>query len=130
MVGRKRRDVPASLARGRDRFDAWRQVRKVRTRIPDELWNLAVKLAIAHGVDRTASVLKLDYYSLKKRVEVRSVAATSATPAFVEFSPPRVTTGEYVVEFEDGAGATMRIHLRGGDAPDLVALGRSFWSGE
>ena len=130
MVGRKRRDVPASLARGRDRFDAWRQVRKVRTRIPEPLWNLAVKLAVAHGLNRTASVLKLDYYSLKKRVEVRSVAATSATPAFVEFSPPRVTTAEYVVEFEDGAGARMRIHLRGCDVPDLVALGRSFWSGE
>ena len=129
MVGRKRRDVPASLARGRDRFDAWRQVRKVRTRIPDELWDLAVKLAVAHGLNRTASVLKVDYYSLKKRVEVRSVAASSATPAFVEFSPPPVTTAEYVVEFEDGAGARMRIHLRGCDVPDLVALGRSFWSG-
>ena len=129
MVGRKCLDVPASLARGRDRFEAWRGARKVRTRIPDQLWNLAVKLAVAHGLNRTASVLKLDYYSLKKRVE-RNAAATSATPAFVEFSPPSMTTAEYVVEFEDGAGASMRIHLRGCDAPDLVALGRSFWSGE
>ena len=129
MVGRKRSDVPASLARGRDRFAAWRGARKVGTRIPDQLWNLAVQRAVAHGLHRTASVLKLDYYSLKKRVE-RNAAATSATPAFVEFAPPSVTTAEYVVEFEDGVGASMRIHLRGCDALDLVALGRSFWSGE
>ena len=115
MVGQKRGDVPASLARGRDRFEAWRGARKVRTRIPDQLWNLAVKLAVAHGLNRTASVLKLDYYSLKKRVE-RNAAETFATRVFVEF--------------EDGAGASMRIHLRGCDAPDLVVLGRSFWSGE
>jgi len=130
MVGRKRGDVPRSLARGRDRFEAWRRVRKVRTRIPGQLWDLAVKLAVAHGLNRTASVLKLDYYSLKKRVAARSAAATSATPAFVELSPPSVTTAECVVEFEDGVGARMRIHLSGCEAPDLVALGRSFWSGE
>jgi len=130
MVGRKRRDVPRPLARGRDRFEAWRGVRKVKARIPDQLWTVAVKLAVAHGLNRTATALKLDYYSLKKRVEARNAAATSATPAFIEFSPPSVTTAECVVEFEDGAGARMRIHLRGCDVPDLVALGRSFWSGE
>ena len=130
MVGRKRRDVPASLARGRDRFDAWRRGRKNRTRIPDPLWKLAVKLAVAHGLNRTASVLKLDYYSLKKRVEAKKDVA-SAPPAFVELSPPPMTAaGECVVEFADGAGASMRIHLRGCEVPDLVALGRGFWSGE
>ena len=130
MVGRKRGDVPASLARGLDRFEAWRRGRKLRTRIPDRLWDVAVKLAVAHGLNRTASILKLDYYSLKKRVEAKN-AASSATPAFVELSPPPMTAaGECVVEFEDGAGASMRIHLRGCDVPDLVALGRSFWSGE
>ena len=129
MVGRKRREIPASLARGRDRFEAWRGARRSRTRIPDRLWNLAVKLAVAHGLHRTASVLKLDYYSLKKRVEAKNAVASSTTPAFVELSPPPMTAGgECVVEFEDGAGASMRIHLRGCDAPDLVALGRSFWS--
>jgi hypothetical protein len=131
MVGRKRRDVPASLARGRDRFEAWRRVRKVRTRIPDQLWNLAVKLAVAYGLNRAASVLKLDYYSLKKRVEAKDAARSSAVSAFVEVSPLAMTAvGECVVEFEDGAGASMRIHLSGCEVPDLVALGRSFWSGE
>jgi len=130
MVGRKRREIPAPLARGRDRFEAWRRACDVRTRIPDQLWKLAVKLAVAHGLNRTARALKLDYYSLKKRVDAKN-DASAATPAFVELSPPPMTVpGECVVEFEDGTGASMRIHLRGCEMPDLVALGRSFWSGE
>jgi hypothetical protein len=126
MAGRKRRDIPLSLARGRDRFDAWRRVRIGLARIPDELWNLAEKLAVAHGVSPTASVLKLSYQSLKKRVAIRTAEA-SATSSFVELSPPPSTAGDYVIEFADGAGASMRIQLRGCDTPDLVALGRSFW---
>ena len=131
MVGRQRRDIPTPLARGRERFEVWRRTRKVGTRIPDKLWSLAVKLAEGHGLNRTASVLGLDYYSLKKRVEARDSDSASLTPAFIEFSPPSLAaSGECVVEFEDGAGAILRVHLRGCDAPDLVALGRSFWSGE
>jgi len=131
MVGRKHRELPVSLARGRDRFEAWRGARRTRTRIPEQLWKLAVKLAVAHGLNRTATVLKLDYYSLKKRVEAKNSAAVSPIPAFVEVSPPPMAAaGECVVEFEDGAGACMRISLRGCDVPDLVALGRNFWSGE
>jgi hypothetical protein len=169
MVGRRHREIPAPLSRGRDRFEVWRRTRQVGTRIPDELWSLAVKLADHHGISRTASVLGLDYYSLKKRVEAGNSGVTSvpsafvegsassdsafvegsassdsasARPAFIELSssslqgvPSMGVSNECVVEFEDGAGARLRVHLRGSDAPDLVAcglvaLGRSFWSAE
>ncbi len=131
MVGRKRSDIPAALARGLNRFETWREARQVRTRIPDELWELAVKLAFAHGLNRTASILKLDYYALRKRVEARNASATSAAPAFVELSPPSLAApGECVIEFEDNLGASMRVHLRGCEVPDLVKLAQSFWSGE
>ena len=131
MVGRKHRDIPAALSRGQARFEAWRRMRKTGTRIPNKLWSLAVKLADGHGLHRTASVLKLDYYSLKKRVETRNSDFTSVPPAFIELSPPSLSaSGECVVEFQDGSGASIRVHLRGCDAPDLVELGRSFWRGE
>lgn len=43
--------------------------------------------------------------------------------AFVELAPTLLPdSGECVVEFEDGSGAHMRVHLRGCDVPDLVAL--------
>ena len=131
MSGRKHHDIPTPLARGRTRFEAWRRTRAVGARIPQRLWSLAVKLADAHGLNRTASALRLDYYTLKRRVESTKSGARSATPAFVELSPPSLAAaGECLIEFEDHSGATMRIHLRGCELPDVVALGRSFWSGE
>ena len=135
MVGRQRGDISGSLARGRDRFEGWRRDRKIGARIPDQLWGLAVKLADAHGLSRTASTLKLDYHTLKKRVGAKTPDSSSVPGAFIELSPPctppsLAPSGECVVEFEDGSGASMRVHLRGCDVPDLVALGRSFWSGE
>ena len=128
MGGRKRCEVPASLARGRERFESWRRARKIGTRIPERLWTLAVKLANAHGLNRAAAELRLDYYALKKRVEAAKARSRSATSAFVELPPPPpAIAGECVIEFEDAAGACLRVHLKGCDAPDLVALGRGFW---
>ena len=131
MVARRHIEISKSLERGRGRFEAWRRSRKVGDRIPDQLWSLAVTLAAAHGVSRTASALRLDYYSLRQRVAARSGDSGSVAPAFIELSPPPLAPStECVVEFENGSGARMRVHLRGGEVPDLVALGRSFWSGE
>lgn len=131
MAGRRRGEIPASLVRAQERFEAWRRTRKAGVRIPDKLWTLAVKLADVHGLSRTATLLKLDYHSLKKRVEAKGSDSVSVPGTFVEFSPPSPTVpGECVIEFEDGLGASMRVHLRGCDVPDLVALGRMFRSGE
>ncbi len=124
-------DLPSPLARGRDRFGAWRRTRKSGTRIPDRLWLLAVELAKSHGLNRTASILGLNYYALKKRVESANSTGRSGAGAFLElFPPPLSVSSECVIEFADGAGASMRVHLKGRDVPDLLALSRSFWSGE
>jgi hypothetical protein len=131
MARQRSHSIPKPLAQGRDRFLAWRRTREVGTRIPDRLWQLAVKLAGTHGLSRTASVLGLDYYALKKRAELRDSDARSTRSPFVELSmAPPGTSGECVIEFEDAAGARMRVHLKGYDAPDLVALGRGFWNGD
>ena len=128
MVGRKRGDNPESLARGRERFEAWRRSRKVGARIPDKLWSLAVKLAEAHSLSRTASALKVDYHSLKTRVSGRNCESSSVAPAFIELSPPpqAPSASECVIELEDGFGARMRVQLRGCEVPDLAVLCRSF----
>ena len=88
MAGRRHCDIPAPLARGRDRFEVWRRARKPGARIPDELWTLAVKLADDHGLSRTASVLKLDYYSLKKRVAAKSSYSISGPPFSTAVNKP------------------------------------------
>lgn len=128
MVGRKGVDVAESLAHGREQFEVWRRSRKVGSRIPDQLWSLAVRLAEVHGLSRTSSALKLDYYSLKNRLAGREGASNSVAPAFIELSPPPLAPSatECVIELEDGLGARMRVHLRGGEIPDLAVLCRSF----
>jgi len=53
-----------------------------------------------------------------------------AVDSFELSSPLPAAATECVIEFEDGSGARMRVCLCGGDAPDLVALGRMFRSVE
>ena len=126
----KRVEVPAGLLRLQRRFANWRKSRQQGERIPERLWNSAAKLAATSGLHQTAQVLNLDYYSLKRRMAAPG-AETTATTAFIELpSPPVVQANECIIEFEDATGASMRVHLKGTDLPDVLALGRSFWNAE
>ena len=127
--------LPARLERTRQRFDHWRETRKVRSRIPESLWTSAVKMARAYGINRTARALRVDYYSLKERVESEAsssgVCKRNTSSTFVELAAPAIaSTCECLLELEDVAGAKMRIHLKGVEVPDLAALSRSFWGVE
>lgn len=124
----ERGSLPADLERARSRFRAWRGRRKIGTRIPRTLWALAVRLAKAHGVCRTAAALGLDYYSLKKRTESPGTPRQSDGPAFVELAAPVMVARQCQVELDNGSGATMRVQLVGYDAADIEALARGFWS--
>lgn len=129
MAGRQRRELPSDIARAAGRFVQWRRNRALGERIPEPLWKCAVDLAGHYGVSRTAAALRVGYYELQKRVAqqpIRNDAQAASPLAFVEL-PPAVSVGECVVEFENAAGSRMRVQLKGGQLPDLVALGRSFW---
>ncbi len=86
-MGRKRGSrVPPRLKRAAARFAVWRRTREVGMRIPEPLWRLASRLAVAYGVCRTASELGLNYYGLKRRVEEQASPAhrSAGRPAFLE----------------------------------------------
>jgi hypothetical protein len=130
MAVRKREELSAGLERAKQRFRAWRKTRKVGARIPEPLWALAVKQAKTHGVSAAASVLGLEYYALKKRLESASVEPPATGGGFVEVTPlsPMPSGGECLIEFENATGDNVRVHLKGCPPPDLIALGRSFWN--
>jgi hypothetical protein len=136
MGTEKTRDLPARLEKVRRQFEGWRRTRKVRSRIPESLWASAVKVAGTHGIHRTAKALRVDYYSLKTRVEggvaaVQDVPQREAAATFLELCPPpRNGSCQCTLEFEDAGGAKMRVHYRGVEPPDLAALSRSFWQTE
>jgi hypothetical protein len=150
MAIRSTREVPAELERTRRSFERWRQTRRERSPIPRRLWASAVKAAGKYGLSRTAQALRLDYYALKKRVAAdacRNASDSKAVATFVELASPAsdsmraaVSGGrslpasgdrpECILELEDPGGAKMRIHVKGVEMPDLVALSRTFWSVE
>ncbi len=129
MRGRKRSEVPASLSHLGQRFAAWRKTRALGERIPQSLWKSAAKMAAEHGLNRTARVLKLDYYSLKKRLDGASDLAPSSMFVELPSAPPSIAN-ECVIELEDATGSRMRVHLKGQNVPDVLALSRSFWNAD
>jgi hypothetical protein len=127
MGTRTRDELPKDLAQGRCRFQAWRARRPAGRRIPQPLWDLAVRLVSKYGISRTATALGLDYYSLKKQAGAAAQQPPSRNPAFVELPPPVVVGKQALFELDNGAGATMRVQLLGYDAADVEALARRFW---
>jgi hypothetical protein len=122
----KREKLPPDLEHGRSRFRAWRGQRTAGGRIPQPLWAMATRLAKAHGVSRTAAVLRLDYYRLKQRAEAADTPAPPSGPAFVELAAPVMVAKRCRFELDNGSGATIRVQLVGYDAADIEALARGF----
>ena len=134
MKNPSKSNLPAKLARGRERFEKWRKKHKKRTRLPEQLWSAAVKLAHEYGVNRTARVLRLDYNGLKKRTELSVSGDPSQAvvgPKFLQLLPSELTTvAECAIECHHPNGTTLRIHIKGPQMPDLVALSKSLLNGE
>lgn len=139
MRSRKNSAVSPRLLRAASRFAAWRRTHVPHSRIPNFLWTAAVKLAADFGVSRTATVLRLNYYDLKKHIEGKASLSGRALPPrrmsalermpFVELPASAFPIpGECLIELENAAGSKMRIHLKGVHGPDLVTLSGVFWS--
>jgi hypothetical protein len=71
-------------------------------------------MAKAHGICRTATALRIDYYRLKDRVEATTAIQPQPNhPGFVELTPPAVAAKQCRFELDNGSGATMRVQLVG-----------------
>lgn len=125
------------------RFAEFRNTHPVRSRLPEELWAAAAKLARRDGIEATALALDVDRPSLQKwtdrfepgaqarpRRQVRQRRAgrtVSAEPAFVELLAQ--TTGaaaSCLVEVESQRGAKLRLELKAIQPSALAELIRAF----
>ena len=113
------------------RFAEFRSTHPVRSRLPEELWAAAAKLARRDGIEATALALDVDRPSLQKwtdrfepgvqvkarrpRRQRRAGRTVSAAPAFVELLAQ--TTGERqpscLVEVESPAGCEAAAGVEG-----------------
>ena len=123
-------DFAAAYSGVQRKLTHWRQRHRRGARIPEGVWREAAKLASVHGINRIARALRLDYYSLKKH-SAATARSGIRTPEFVELLPGGlpVPRPECLIEVEEPGGAKLRIHLQGGELPDVAALTRGFREG-
>jgi hypothetical protein len=129
MTMKRRGSVDAlTLDEVRTRFENWRQNRRGKQRIPEELWSAAIELARRDGVNPTAVALHLDGGKLKRRMAAAdSVPGKAVPPSFVELVAPRtVDQHECTIELE-GRKGKLRIHWKGATAADVATLSRALW---
>jgi hypothetical protein len=125
-------NLPTGLKKARQRFEDWRKKRKKVSRIPEELWAVAVDAARHHGVNQAALALGLDYNHLKRRTRAGkrqgSVLPEERAPAFMELMvPPASRLSECTIELENPQGAKMKIHLQSVEVKEVTELSRAFW---
>ncbi len=123
--------VDGAAARVREQLIQWRQDHGGRGRIPEVLRAEATRLARELGLHKTARLLGLNYYGLKKRLQAESAPTmdSPSSPAFVELQPAYPSAAfECVLELQNAQGTQLKLHLRGSAAPDLTALSSVFWS--
>ena len=117
MKNPSKSNLPAKLAHGRERFEKWRSKQKSRSRLPERLWSAAVKLAHEYGVNRTARALRLDYSSLKRRMESSvssNLSQAVVGPKFIQLPGSELTAvAECFIECEDAKGTKIRIQFKG-----------------
>jgi hypothetical protein len=127
----RRKTSGLTMEEVQSRFDQWRQTRRGKARIPDELWSAAGELARKHGVNRVSRVLRLEFNHLKRMAEAgrqtRSDKVGKA-PAFLELMNPMANgLREYTIEL-DGPVRTLRIHCKDITAREVADLSRALWS--
>ena len=125
----------------RRRFVEFRQAHAVRSRLPEELWAAAAKLARREGITATAGALGVDRPSLQKwadRLEPR--ASTKArkspqrqpqggrgAPAFLELLAASTgTPTSCLVEVASRSGSKLRLDLKSIATSQLAELIRAF----
>ena len=114
-----------ALEKLQKRLNAWRKSCKPRSRIPENLWDAAIRAAAQYGVNKTAKALHLDYYSLKKRL---AASAENESAAFIELLPSATNNvSEYAIELEASDGTKMHIQVKGPEMPDMITLSRELW---
>jgi hypothetical protein len=127
------------VEQARRRFAEFRQAHAMRSRLPEELWATAAKLARRDGITAMARVLGVDRPSLQKwtdRLEPRASSKSprsprrhprggNAAPAFVELLTASTATS-CVVEVESASGGKLRLDLKTIATSQLAELIRAF----
>jgi len=128
----KARVLPARVESVRERIEYWRETREKRSAMPERLWDAAVSVARAHGLWAVSRALRVNYETLKSRVDRAAKGGAAGRRArFVELDGPELIgpagRAGTVVELSRADGARLVVRLEGCEAPDVLALADGFW---
>ncbi|NQT18506.1 MAG: hypothetical protein HQ592_02295 [Planctomycetes bacterium] len=132
MGAKRETELPAELKKVRRELEEWRGRRNKGKRIPEELWDAAVRAARRHGLNCVSQTLGLDYSHLKRRLGLgkkKGSHAAGAEPIFVELANTSATVAEpnaACVELEKGNGVRMRICVRDAATVDWNRMKEAF----
>jgi len=114
----------------RQQLEMWRSTSKKGKAIPKQIWDSTVRLAQEYGVSSASKELRLSYNDLKKRVysfHTQKREKEISKSSFIELDLNGSTSPEEcIVEMEDNRGSKMKIHIKGQNGLDFIALGRAF----
>ncbi|MEY2986918.1 MAG: hypothetical protein RJB13_439 [Pseudomonadota bacterium] len=93
-----------------ERFKQWRQVRKGREKIPDELWQFLGEATSVLPVSMVAKAANVDYYQLKQRITGQS-ERTSSSPLSISkiVTVPLPSQSQFPIEIEHPSGFKIRV---------------------
>jgi hypothetical protein len=109
------------------RLTAWRATRTRGQRIPEELWIAAANLARVHGLNRTATALRLNYYGLQRHLSRGEGQPKPGLPppTFVELAPPALPAGfqeHGTLEWVQASGARLTLRLPNASPNELLPI--------
>ena len=120
--------ITPSLEQVQQRFESWRQRRKKRTRIPQNLWKAAAALSDAYSISHLSKALRVNHTALKNQVakfNTPDPRLTDVSP-FVELPVPVEPFLNASIEMIKSDGSVMRMHVKGAGCLDVLELGRAF----
>lgn len=112
-------------------FEAWRKKRRKRSRIPEALWDAAVKLSSDYTTHQISKALRLNYLALEKRIvstgHDKSVREQGEDPSFIEIDFDKTfSSSACFVEIEKSNGSKMKMYFKGEVGLDLMEFGKLF----
>ena len=114
------------------RFTAWRRTKKHCSRIPEDLWAVAVLLIPDNSIHKVSRTLSLSYKDLKQQVKSHNSSnglSPSPSPDFISIDIPWQHSAECIIEMTHLNGNRMRMHFKGKAELDLQSFAESFWAG-
>ena len=128
MTIKEQQAQEATLKDVRKQFEQWRQTRKKRGAIPDNLWEAAIELSKRHSPHKVSQTLHLNSSDLSKRIEQsRSKQVSEATePKFIDFEIGNRPSAECTIEMAHSNGTAIKAHIKVTHI-DFLQLSKIFW---